>query len=239
MAKKKPKLVEIGSTAFVQACARMMSATWIRRQIAEVSTAPPMGISGIAYSMRFTVASDLGMAFELAVKSLTQGLSSKKDGEPQVFDSHDLLTDLWGEIPECVRLEIDQDAEDVVCETYGDDNAGKVLTFAEYLDKHKEFLNRTVGNRYAIAGMAQWKSDHSFIVGSRWFSISKETYNGRSCVDGIGVLVAYWRAIMKHARDLRWNDSHCGKDKRFAAERDEAWNLVERAAGQAIGRCRI
>ena len=236
MPKNEPKLVEIGSTAFVQACARMMSATWIRRQIAETSTAPPMGISGIAYTMRFTVASDIGMAFELAVKSDSQELSLNKDGEPQVPNSHDLLSVLWEEIPGCVRLEIDQDAEDGVCETYGDDNAGKVLSFAEYLDKHKEFLNRAVDNRYAIAAKAQWKSDHSFIVGSRWFSITRETYNGRSCVDGIGVLFAYWRAIMKKARDLRWDDSHCGKDKRFAAERDEAWNLVERAVGQAIRR---
>ena len=236
MAKNEPTLVKIGSTAFVQACARMMSATWIRRQIAETSTAPPMGISGIAYSMRFTVASDIGMAFELAVKSVSQGLSLNKDGEPQVLNSHDLLSVLWKEIPGPVRLEIDQDAEDGVCETYGDDNAGQVLTFAEYLEKHREFLNRTVDNRYAIGGKAQWKSDHRFIVSIWWFPFSRETYNGRSCVDGIGVLTAYWRAIMKKARDLRWNDSHCGKDKRFAEERDEAWNLVERAVDQTIRR---
>lgn len=69
----KPKLVEAGCTIFVQACARMMSAAWIRRQMVETSTASSSGISGIAYSMRYSFASDIGMSFELATKSLAQG----------------------------------------------------------------------------------------------------------------------------------------------------------------------
>ena len=61
----------IGSTALVQSCARMMSAAWLTREITETSTAPPKGISGIAYALRHTIASDLGMGFELALKALT------------------------------------------------------------------------------------------------------------------------------------------------------------------------
>ena len=57
MSKKKPKPVTTGSTIFVQACARMMSAAWIRRQIDETSTASLLDISGVAYAMRHTVAS--------------------------------------------------------------------------------------------------------------------------------------------------------------------------------------
>ena len=61
-----PREVEAGQTIFVQACARMMSAAWIKRQMAETSTAPRANLSGIAYSMRFTIASDMGMAFDWA-----------------------------------------------------------------------------------------------------------------------------------------------------------------------------
>ena len=51
----------------------------------------------------------------------------------------------------------------------------------------------------------------------------------------MGVLMAYWWAIMKKARDLRWENSRCEADKELAAQRDEAWNLVNRAIGQMFG----
>lgn len=138
---RKPKPVEAGSTIFVQACARMMGATWIRRQMIETSTAPLSGISGIAYSLRYTFASDIGMSFELALKSVAQGLSPHPDGQPQVLDSHELRSDLWNDICEDVRDEIDSDAEDRVYGKYGEQHSGKVLSFADYLTKHSEFLN--------------------------------------------------------------------------------------------------
>ena len=64
--------VPIGSTVFVQACARMMSAPWIERQMAETSTAPLMSTSGVAYALKHTIASNIGMGFELALKSLVE-----------------------------------------------------------------------------------------------------------------------------------------------------------------------
>ena len=232
----KPRLVAAGPTLFVQACARMMGAAWIYRQMLETSTAPTSGISGIAYSMRFTIASDIGMSFELAIKSLAQGLSQNPDGQPQVRKSHELASDLWLDIREDVRDEIDGDAEGAICGTFGEGHSGKVLTFSEYLSKHSEFLNRTVGNRYGIGGDTQWKSDHRFILGTIWSGllgrVSGDNFEGRECVDGMGVLMAYWWAIMRKAWGLRWEDARCEVDDELAAQRDEAWNLVERAVEQ-------
>ena len=239
----KPKLVEAGSTIFVQACARMMCAAWIRKQMVETSTAPASGISGIAYSMRYGFASDIGMSFELAIKSLAQGLSPHPDGQPQVLNSHELLSVLWDGIPEEVRNGIEGDAEDGVCGKFGEVHSGKVLPFSRYLAKHSDFLDRTVENRYAIPGKTQWKSDHRFIQGTTWSGIAGhvfgDRYEGKSCVDGIGVLVAYWWAIMQKACGLRWEDSRCEADKELAADRDEAWNLVNRAIGQMFGQISI
>ena len=235
MPQKPPKPVEAGSTIFVQACARMMSAAWIRKQIRDTSTAPGLDVSGIAYSMRYTVASDIGMAFELAVKSVAQGLSPNQDGEPQVLNSHDLLSHLWEKgVSAKARAEIDQNAESAVCRRYGDHHAGKVLPFAKYLEKHAEFVNRTVGNRYALPGETQWKSDHRLVLGA-WFSIADERYNNKQCVDGVGVLLAYWWAIMESAWRHRWEEERCESDEALAADREEADNLMERAVHQMLG----
>ena len=237
MSKNQPEKVEIGNTVFVQACARMMSAAWIRKQIIETSTAPGLDVSGIAYSMRYTVASDIGMAFELALKSVAQGLSPNQDGEKQVLKSHDLPSHLWREIPCPIRAQIDRGAESAVCRTFGDQHRGKVLPFAEYVEKHAEFLNRTVGNRYAIPGQAQWKSDHRLVM-NRWLYIADNFYKGKRRVDGIGVLLAYWWAIMETALDLRWEDKRCKLDEALAADREEARNLVKRAVEQMLERPR-
>jgi len=105
--------VPIGSTVFVQACARMMSAAWIERQMLETSTAPGMSTSGVAYALRHTIASDIGMGFELALKSLAQGLSPNKDGDPQVPHGHN-LPDVWLDLPRHVRDEIDRNVEQLV-----------------------------------------------------------------------------------------------------------------------------
>ena len=120
-----PKLVETGSTIFVQSCARMMSAAWIMRQMDETSTAPLMDISGIAYSMRLTVASDISMAFELGLKSIAQGLSPNPDGLPQVSNSHELSAVVWQSLPAHVMHEIDAEAEAAVCRRYGTGQKGR------------------------------------------------------------------------------------------------------------------
>ena len=142
--------VPIGSTVFVQACARMMSAAWIERQMLETSTAPGMSTSGVAYALRHIIASDIGMAFELALKSLVQGLSPNKDGYPQVLKGHDLMSEGWLDIPPQIQNEIENDVERMVCYRYGAEMKGKVLPFTKYLEKHKDFLNETVENRYAL-----------------------------------------------------------------------------------------
>ena len=209
----------------------------------ETSTAPLSGISGIAYSMRYSIASDIGMSFELAIKSAAQGLSPQPDGQPQVLNSHELLSVLWDGIPKDARDEIDSNAEDGVCGTYGEKHSGKVLPFPNYLAKHSDFLDRTVENRYAIRGETQWKSDHRFIQGNIWVGlvghVFEDRHEGKACVDGIGVLMAYWWAIMKKACGLRWEDSRCEADEELAADRDEAWNLVNRAIGQMFGQIGI
>ena len=229
-----PRLVAAGNTIFVQACARMMSAAWIKKQISDSSTAPDLGISGIAYAMRFTVASDIGMAFELGVKSVAQGLSPNPDGQRQVLKSHELFSILWAGIKCDVRQQIDREAEAAVCRRYGNEHAGKVLLFKEYLEKHAEFLDRTVDNRYALPAETQWKSDHR-IIADRWFEIANDSHDGKQCVDGIGVLLAYWWAIMETAWQLRWEEKRCEKDAGLAADRDEAPDLVNRAIAQMLG----
>ena len=233
MSKNHPEKVEIGGTIFVQACARMMAAAHIRKQIFETSTAPGLDLSGIAYSMRHTVASDIGMAFELALKSLAQGLSPNQDGEKQVLKSHDLLSDLWRDIPCPTRAQIDQGAESALCRVFGNQHSGKVLPFAEYVDKHADFLNRTVGNRYAIPGEAQWMSDHRLVV-RRWSYPSDEDYQGKQTVDGIGVLMAYWWSIMETAWEHRWEEKRCRLDKALGVDREEARNLAKRAVKQML-----
>ena len=162
---------------------------------------------------------------------MAQGLSPNKDSEPQVLNSHDLLSHLWSDIPCEIRAQIDRNAESTVCRRYGSRHAGKVLPFAEYLEKHAEFLNRTVENRYALSGGAQWKSDHRFVM-NQWFSLADESYNNKRCVDGIGVLLAYWWAIMELAWCLRWEEERCEKNKDLAADREEARMLMDRAVGQ-------
>ena len=207
----------------------------------ETSTAPS-GISGIAYAMRYTIASDIGMSFELAIKSVAQGLSPHLDGQPQVLNSHKLRSVLWKEISEPVRDQIDGDAKDGVCRTYGEEHSQKVLPFAVYLTKHSDFLDTAVDNRYAIGGETQWRSDHRFIQGGIWSGVLSpvfgDSHEGSKCVDGMGVLMAYWWAIMKKARDLRWENSRCEADKELAGQRDEAWSLVNRAIGQMFGNTR-
>ena len=237
MSKNHSERVEIGSTIFVQACARMMSAAWIRKQIVETSTAPGLNVSGIAYSMRYTVASDIGMAFELALKSAAQGHSPNQDGEKQVLKSHDLLSHLWMDIPCPIRAQINQGVESAVCRVFDDQHSGKVLPFAEYIEKHAEFLNRTVGNRYAIPEEAQWESDN-LLVTNRWFCIVDDIYQGKRCVDGVGVLMAYWWTIMEKALELRWEEERCRLDEALAADREEARNLANRAVEQMLERPR-
>ena len=188
--------------------------------------------------MRYTIASDIGMAFELGIKTVIQGLSPNEDGEAQVPGSHDLLSDLWGSIPANVRSDVDADAESCVCNAYGPDNSGKVLPLSQYLQKHGDFLNRTVLNRYAVeGGRDQFRSDAQFVLVP--FPKTQSSYKGIDCVDGVWVLMSYWRAIMKKARELRWDDERCKTDESLAADRDEAWDLVEKAIGQMFGNLKI
>ncbi|MCY4014268.1 MAG: hypothetical protein OXG82_16315 [Gammaproteobacteria bacterium] len=55
----------------------------------------------------------------------------------------------------------------------------------------------------------------------------------------MGVLMGYWWAIMRKAWGLRWEDARCEADEELAAQRDEAWNLVERAVEQMFGGIKI
>ncbi|MCY4514959.1 MAG: hypothetical protein OXC69_07480 [Candidatus Tectomicrobia bacterium] len=225
----------IGSTVFVQACARLMSAAWIDRQMLETSTAPGMNTSGVAYALRFTIASDIGMAFELALKSLVQGLSPNNDGDPQVLKGHDLRSEGWHDIPPGIQDEIDNEVEQLVCCRYGAEMKGKVLPFAQYLEKHNDFLNETVNNRYALERGGTWKSEVLFVNKNVGIEFALETYDGQSCGDGIGVLTAYWYAIMSKALGVRWPDAECSVKEELCAERDEARALMGRAAHQMTG----
>ena len=148
--------------------------------------------------------------------------------------SHDQTRELWPEVPISVRNEVDQTAEATVWGEYGDDYKGRVLSFSDYLQKHEAVFDGTVDSRYGIAGADRWKSDHIFVAGARWMQIASGEHNGKACVDGKGVLMAYWLSIMTMAHRLRWGQEDCEKDVGLAADRDEAWKLVERARTQMV-----
>lgn len=236
------KKVPIGETVFVQACARLMSAAWIRRQIREDLSPSSSGlmINGITYAMRYTMASDIGMAFELAMKTLQQGLSHNKDGQPQVLKSHDLAGKLWEDIKQSkpgIESEIDRAVEYTLCKRYKSVKAEQVLKLSYYLKKHEAFLD--IGNRYANPTYEPWKSFHRFTLGfitTPFLCTHTENYKDRNYVDGIAVLLTYWEVIMRRAWELRWPDCNCKSNDRLAEDRDNAKYMMEKAIRQGLGK---
>ena len=216
----------VGPTLFVQACAQMMSATWVRHQIHDASTVSGPGISGIAYAMRYTFATQLGFAFELALKSVELGLSDLEDGRsPEVAKGHDLEY-LWSALPCPVRKQIDGEAKSLGRQWFPRANDSKaLLPLGEWLKKHREFL-RHPERRYALKG-DQWRSEHLFVAG-----LFLSTEEGETGIDGWYCLMVYWAAIMSSALDLRWEAKRCEANADLAADRGEAKNLLDRAVEQ-------
>lgn len=222
----------LGDTALVQSCARMMAAAWIEQQLAETSTAPLTNVSGIAVALKHTIASDLGMGFELAFKSLLQELP-----DSDVRPGHDLL-ESWGRIPPDVQGELDADAEQQICLAFGEGLSGKVLSYQQYLATHEVFLNRTVDNRYALEANDDRViySESLFIgrAGRGLAPVNKDVVDACGHVDGIGALALYWRTLTEKVAELRWLEGSrdgCGP----CPQRDEVRNLIRRAADQLIG----
>ena len=217
----------IGSTAFVQSCARMMSAAWLTREITETSTAPPGGVSGISYALRYTIASDLGMGFELAIKALIQNLASSH--EIRIPEDHD-LKGAWSLVPDVVRDELDAAVERHMCSQLGPECKGRILPFAKYLRKHGGFLNETVRNRYALRESEEaWRSAEmltAWRTTGAWIGCL-DSYRGRDWADGIVTLTSYWYVIMRKVLDTRWPES--------CADKEEALDLTVRAANQLLG----
>lgn len=227
MAKKGKNEPSVGSTALVQSCARMMSAAWVTREITETSTAPPKSISGIAYALRYTIASDLGIGFELALKALIRNLPLS---DPvQIREDHNLRS-AWSLIPCDIRDEIDAAVERHMCLHFGSEMKGRVLPFAKYLRKHNGFLNETVRNRYAL-GEAEgaWRSAEMLTA---WRAVGSsitcsDPYQGRDWADGIGTLASYWYVIMRKVLDTQWPEP--------CDDKEEALDLAVRAANQLLG----
>ena len=169
-------------------------------------------MNGVYTSIEFTMMSDLGMAFELGIKSLMQGLSPNPDGEPQVLEGHSLTT-LWNDvlITNAVKDKINTNAQ-----TWAQSRWRKVgthvwdakrfLTFDAYLAQHPE-LSETVGNRYATYELglkatfltnSLFSDQHVRVVG--------EGNNRREHYDGGLVSVSYWKATMDRAVEHRYPD---------------------------------
>lgn len=217
----------IGSTALVQSCARMMSAAWLTREITETSTAPPKAISGVAYALRHTIASDIGMGFELALKALI--LSLPDADIVQVPKFHD-LGKVWSLVPDTVREEIDAAVERHMRTQYGPEFKGRVLPFAKYLRKHNGLLNGIVRNRYALQHDKETRRSMELLIAWRalgtWVTVS-DVYQDRAWADGIGTLASYWYVIMRKVLDTRWPQP--------CADKKEALDLAIRAANQLVG----
>lgn len=234
MNKNRKKRRPVGETIFVQACAHLLSAAWIEKQMKETSTAPsPLAISGIAYSMRYTYASDIAMAFELALKTLMQGLVPSKAEETEIKSIHNLRC-LWNDsILDNYREEIDEAVEKHICQIHGAGLVGKVLTFSEYLQKHENFFHVEI--RYANPEDEPWRSFHTFFSRfRRHVSIHNSAINGnvREHVDGVIVLLSYWDVIMWNAWRRRWPDENCEAHEGLAKDRDEARVLMKVALNQ-------
>ena len=217
----------IGSTALVQSCARMMSAAWLTREITETSTAPPKDISEIAYALRHTVASDIGMGFELAIKALIWNLPGPHT--VQVPKDHD-LGKVWTLVPGALRKEIDAAVERHMRSQYGLEFTVRVLPFAKYLLKHDGFLNQIVRNRYALQHDKETRRSMELLIAWRalgtWVTVSV-AYEGRSWADGIGMLTSYWYVIVRKVLDTQWPEA--------CADKQEALDLTLRAGNQLIG----
>ena len=227
MANKDKDEPSIGSTVLVQSCARMMSAASLTREITETSTAPPKSISRVAYALRYTIASDMGMGFELALKALIHTLSLSP--AIQVPEDHDLKS-IWSLIPGGIRDEMDAAAERHMGCQFGSELEGRVLPFAKHLREHNGFLNETVRNRYALReSKGAWRSAEMLTawraVGS-WITCT-DPYQGRDWADGIGTLASYWHVIMRKVLDSQWPEP-CG-------DKEEALDLAVRAANQLLG----
>ena len=217
----------IGGTALVQSCARMISAAWLTREITETSTAPPNDISVIAYALRHTIASDIGMGFELALKALISNLPDPHS--VQVPKDHD-LGKVWSLVPSAVRKEIDAAVERHMRSQYGPEVNGRVLPFAKYLRKHDGFLNETVRSRYALQHDKETQRSMELLIAWRalgtWVAVS-HAYEGRNWADGIGTLTSYWYVIMRKVLDTQWPEP--------CADKKEALDLAVRAANQMVG----
>ena len=217
----------IGSTALVQSCARMMSAAWLTREITETSTAPPKDISGIAYALRHTIASDFGMGFELAVKALIWNLPSPPT--VRIPKDHDLKR-VWSLVPGRARIEIDAAVERHMRSQYGPELRGMVLPFAKYLRKHNGLLNETVRNRYALRHDKETQRSMELLIAWRalgtWVTVL-DAYEDRSWADGVGTLTSYWYVIVRKVLDTQWPEA--------CPDREEALALAVRAANQLVG----
>ena len=227
------KLASVGPTIFVQACARMMSAAWIERQMLETSTAGLMNLSGVAFALRHTIASEIALGYELALKSLVSSLGVHREGGTlKVRAGHDLLA-LWSDVPCDTRDEIETEVERLVRRKQLGDG-GDVLSFREYLDKHRDFINRAVDNRYAVERGETWMSELLFLDAAG--TSLDRFYRDMPTVDGRDVLVAYWYVVMQKAHEHQWPVELCRDDQEKAAIAQEARVLMNRAAWQLAGR---
>lgn len=231
----------LGDTALVQSCARMMSAAWIEQQLAETSTAPGTEISETALALRHTIASDLGMGFEIAFKSLMQELPSV-----DVQRGHNFIKCCWERIPPATQGELDAKVEQLISLRFGDHLRGKVWPFGQYLNHHDAFLNRTADRRYALVkGMDdRTLSAYSEVLfvgraGRGLAPINKDVLITLGYADGIGALAMYWRTIMEKVQELRWPEGSHPDGGGPYPQRDEARNLILRTADQLIGPLRV
>ena len=227
MANKDEKEPMIGSAAVVQSCARMMSAAWLTREITETSTAPAKDTSEIAYALRHTIASDMGMGFELALKALIGNLQGSRT--VRIPKDHDLRR-VWSIVPSGVQNEIDAAVERHMRTYFGEELKGMVLPFARYLCKHNGLLNETVRNRYALLHDEQTQRSMELLIAWRargtWITVS-DTYRDRRWADGIGTLTLYWYVIVRKVLDTQWPEP--------CADKKEALDLAVRASNQLVG----
>ena len=167
-------------------------------------------ISGVYASIEFTIMSDLGMAFELGIKGLMQGLSPMPDGARQVLGVHG-LNDLWDDelFSNGVKDEINTNAQDWAQSRWhkiGTDgwDAKRFLPFDTYLARHP-VLSKTVENRYATYELGlEGLFVTNLLFSYQHVSVVGEGEHRKEHYDGSLVCVSYWKAILDEAVGHRY-----------------------------------
>ena len=168
--------------------------------------------------MMYTFASDLAMSFELALKTLQQGLSGVRDDNPQITPTHDfnILLDYIYQTEPNIMVDIEHaltryfikllDPKHPKMNLWfvgSNNDQPKLMSLREYFEYYRDVYD--IGIRYAPNYDLDelQKLNLHFTAISPWrVSVLSNNPTGHYIGDDITLL--YWSVIMKYAWRLRY-----------------------------------